>query len=253
VRRREMVVGTAAAAALAACASAPPVPPLTRLADGRLLVVSPAADFDVLRLQPGWSRRTDRAARVDVTSEAGRAVLTFFAPGGDLLLRSLDVPLIAVPGLAWSWKLETAAFGGGPGDGLPRGLRLVLGFDGGGPTDLIRPARLMRSDAGLPRHERRIEIVLAGAGSNVPDSTLLELAAIGEDGTRRVLRPGARGLTGGWIGESVDLLALYRGFFPADRFAEVTFAFVGIGALPARLPDAIPDAIGHVVEVQLFR
>lgn len=253
MRRRELVFGTAAAATLAACASPAPVAPLTRLADGRLLVVSPAPDFDVLRLPPGWSRRTDRAARVDVTNEAGRAVLTFFAPGGDLLLRRLDGPLIATPGLGWSWKLETAAFGGGPGDGLPRGLRLVFGFDGGGPTHLIRPARLMRSDGGLPRHERRIEIALSGAGSNVPDSTPVELAATAEDGARRVLRAGARGLTGGWISEFVDLLALYRGFFPGDRFAEVTFAFVGIGALPARLPDGIPDTMGHVVEVQLFR
>lgn len=252
MRRRDLLSG-AAAIALTACATPPSPPPLARLSDGRLLVVSPAPDFDVLRPPPGWTRRTDRAARIDVTSEGGRAVLTFFAPGGDLLLRDLAVPLVATPGLEWAWKLETTAFGGGAGDGLPRGLRLIVGFNGGGRTDLIRPARLMRSSGGLPRHERRIEISLAGPGSNVPDGTALELAALAEDGNRRVLRAGARGLTGGWIAEFLDLLALYRGFFPSDRFGEVTIAFIAIGALPARLPEGIPDVVGHMVEVQLFR
>jgi hypothetical protein len=252
MRRRDVLIA-APAVAIAGCAAPPPVPPLARLDDGRLLVVSPAPDFDVLRPPPGWTRRTDRAARIDVTGANGRAVLSFFAPGGDLLLRDLAVPLVAAPGLEWSWKLETTAFAGGPGDGLPRGLRLLIGFDGGGPTDLIRPARLMRSNPGLPRHERRIEISLAGAGVNLPESATLELGALAEDGDRRVLRAGARGLTGGWIAEFVDLLALYRGFFPNDRFGEVTISFLGIGALPARPPEAIPDAVGHVVEVRLFR
>ncbi len=252
MKRRDLLIA-APMAALSACAAPAPVPPLARLGDGRLLVVSPAPDFDVLSPPPGWTRRTDRAARVDVTRANGRAVLSFFAPGGDLLLRELSAPLVATPGLEWSWKLETTAFAGGPGDGLPRGLRLVVGFDGGGPTDLIRPSRLMRSNLGLPRHERRIEISLAGPGSAAPDGATLELAALAEDGDRRVLRAGARGLTGGWIAEFVDLLALYRGFFPNDRFGGVAIVFIGIGALPARLPEAIPDTVGHVVEVQLFR
>jgi len=253
VRRRDLVLGAPALAAVASCASPPPIAPLVRLQDDRLLVVSPAADFDPQNPPPGWSTRADRKAPITLTVEGGRSVLTLHAPGGDLLLRALDMPLITAPGLEWAWKLEDAAFGGGAGDGLPRGLRLIFGFRGGRPTDLIQPWLWMRSENELPAHDRRIEIALSGSGSTVPQSALIELVAIAEEGVRRVLRASARGLTGGWISEFVDLLALYRGFFPNDRFGDVTFAFVGIGALPARLPEGIPDTIGHVVEVQLFR
>jgi hypothetical protein len=81
----------------------------------------------------------------------------------------------------------------------------------------------------------------------------LELAATAEDGARRVLRPAAQGLAGGWIAESADLLGLYRDFFPRDSVAATRISFVALGAMPARLPEAAPRAIGHVVEVQLFR
>ena len=105
----------------------------------------------------------------------------------------------------------------------------------------------------VPAHDRRIEIAFGGAGASRSEFASVELAASAEDGKRRVLRAAAQGLTGGWIAEFVDLLALYRGFFGQDRFAEVTFAFVAIGALPARLPDGIASPIGHVVEIQVFR
>ncbi len=136
---------------------------------------------------------------------------------------------------------------------MPRGLRLSIGFNGGGPTDLIRPARWLRDYAGFPPHDRRIDIMLRGTGVIHTELATIELEATADDGTRRVLRAGARGLTGGWISEFVDLLELFRAFFPSDRFAEVTFAYVAVGALPARLPEGIPAAIGHIVEVQVFR
>jgi hypothetical protein len=57
----------------------------------------------------------------------------------------------------------------------------------------------------------------------------------------------------GTIPESADLLGLYRDFFPRDSVAATRISFVALGAMPARLPEAAPRAIGHVVEVQLFR
>ena len=123
-----------------------------------MLVLSPTADFDPARLPPGWSRRGGANAAISAGMEGGRPVLSFDAPGGDSLARALDQPLSAAPVLTWWWKLERDAFGGGPGDGLRRGLRIVVGFDGGGPTDLIQPSRWMREDAGFAPHHRRIEI-----------------------------------------------------------------------------------------------
>lgn len=253
MRRRAFVLTMPLAAA--GCASAPPpLPPLTQLPDGRLLVLGPTADFDPQRPPAGWSLvPPGREAVIAVTQEAGRPILTLDAPGGRMLARSLDTPLVSAPGLSWAWKLETEAFGGGAGDGLLRGLRLSLGFAGGGPPDLIRPAHWLRDQAGFPRHERRLDIVLRGPGQPRSELAQVELEAIAQDGTRRQLRAPARGLTGGWLNEFVDVLALYRGFFPQDRFAEVTFAYIALGALPARPPAGIPAAVGHIVEVQIFR
>jgi len=252
VRRRDVICTGLAGAALAACATPAPPEPLVQLADSRLLVVAPAADFDPARLPPGWSRHGDRAARISVGQEAGRSVLSFDAPGGDTILRRIDGGLVTAPILHWHWKLEPSAFDG-TGDGLPRGLRIIVGLDGGGPPALIQPSRWMRWGAGLPDHQRRIEIAISGSGAARHELARLELAATAENGARRVLRPAAQGLTGGWIAESADLLALYRDFFPRDTVATARISFVALGAMPARLPGAAPQAIGHVVEVQLFR
>jgi len=252
VRRRDVIFTGLAGTALAACASPSPPEPLAQLADGRLLVVAPAADFDPARPPPGWSRHGDRAARIHVSPEAGRSVLSFDAPGGDTILRRIDGGLVSTPILHWHWKLEPSALDGA-GDGLPRGLRIVVGLDGRGSPALIQPSRWMRWGAGLPDHQRRIEISLSGAGVARRELARLELAATAEDGARRVLRPAAQGLAGGWIAESADLLGLYRDFFPRDSVAATRISFVALGAMPARLPEAAPRAIGHVVEVQLFR
>jgi len=259
VKRRHLFPAALAASALGAsgltgCVGPLPPPPLTQLPNDRLLVLGPTADLDPRRPPPGWSLiAPERAAEIAVTTQSGRPALSLSAPGGASLVRQFNIPLTAAPGLEWSWKLESAAFGGGPGDGLARGLRLIIGFSGGGSPDLIVPHRWMRSYAGFQPHDRRIEISFGGTGASRSELASTELAATAEDGARRVLRAPAHGLTGGWTSEFVDLLALYRGFFTRDRFAEVTFAFVAIGALPARLPDGIASTIGHVVEIQVFK
>ena len=109
MRRRDVMFTGLAGAALAACASPPPPEPLAQLPDGRLLVVAPTADFDPARPPPGWSRHGDRAARMSVTPEAGRSVLSFDAPGGDTILRRIDGGLVSTPILHWHWKLEPSA------------------------------------------------------------------------------------------------------------------------------------------------
>ncbi len=251
MRRRPFLAACAAAALPACAATQPPPPPLIRLPGGPSLVLSPTADFDPARLPAGWSRRGVAGAGMRTGMEAGRPILSFDAPGGDSLARALDQPLSTTPHLSWWWKLEPDAFAGGPGDGLRRGLRIVVGFDGGGPTDLIQPSRWMRDDAGFPPHHRRIEITLSGTGAARPELALVELVAVADGGAPRALRAAAPGLTGGWIAERADLRSLYRDAFPADRLGAVRIVFVALGALPARLPADAPHGIGHIVEVQL--
>jgi len=199
VKRRHLFPAALAASALGAsgltgCVGPLPPPPLTQLPNDRLLVLGPTADLDPRRPPPGWSLiAPERAAEIAVTTQSGRPALSLSAPGGASLVRQFNIPLTAAPGLEWSWKLESAAFGGGPGDGLARGLRLIIGFSGGGSPDLIVPHRWMRSYAGFQPHDRRIEISFGGTGASRSELASTELAATAEDGARRVLRAPAHG------------------------------------------------------------
>jgi hypothetical protein len=245
---------TAAGAALAGCAGAPAAPPLAALGDGRELVLSPPADFDPQRPPEGWSvARPELGASFSTVAVAGRPALRVGAPSGATLLRSTGSRLLATPYAHWAWSLETALYGGGPGDGLARGLRLTIGFAGGAPSGLTAPDRWFRSDSGFPPHDRRLEIALAGVGAARPELASIEFAAIADGGQRRPLRALAADQTGGWHLESVDLAALHRGFWPADRQTETRIVFVGIGGTPARLPAGVPGPVGHAVEIQLSR
>ena len=244
----------AAGVALGGCAAPPPAPPLLALADGRELVLGPAADFDPARPPAGWTiARPQLGAAFATVTQTGRPALRVAAPAGATLLRTTSSRLLATPFLGWAWSLETPLYGGGPGDGLPRGLRLTVGFAGGAPSGLSATDRWFRSDSGFPPHDRRLELALAGIGAARPDLASIDLAAIAEGGVRRTLRPLATGQSGGWHLESVDLAALHRAFWPQDRTVETTIAFVGVGGTPARLPDGIPPVLGHVVEIQLTR
>ncbi|MFZ9415537.1 MAG: hypothetical protein ACO3CS_11830, partial [Alphaproteobacteria bacterium] len=131
MRRRDVIFTGLAGTALAACASPSPPEPLAQLADGRLLVVAPAAAVVPARPPPGGARHGARAARLHLSPAAGRSGLRVDAPGGDTILRRIDGGLVSTPILHWHWKLEPSALDGA-GDGLPRGLRIIVGLDGGG-------------------------------------------------------------------------------------------------------------------------
>jgi hypothetical protein len=197
--------------------------------------------------------RPELGASFSTVTVDGRPALRVGAPSGATLLRTTSARLLATPYAHWAWSLESALYGGGPGDGLARGLRLTIGFAGGAPSGLTAPDRWFRSDGGFPPHDRRFDIALAGIGAARPDLAAVEFSVIADGGQRRPLRVLATGQTGGWHLESVDLAALHRGFWPVDRQTETTIAFVGIGGTPARLPADVPGPVGHAVEIQLSR
>lgn len=255
MKRRTLILAAAAGGAgLGACAAPPPPPPgLPGLPSGRLLLLGPGAEFDPRHPPAGWSRLGPPEVPIATSTDAGRSRLSFHAPGGALLLRATDLPLGAWPTLAWSWALEAQAFGGGPGDGLRRGLRILVGCDGGDPGDtLFAPARAGQDETGLPRHRRRFEIAIGGTGATRPELAMVEVSVAADGGQRRILVPAAPLAGGRARAERAALRDLYRDAFPRDRIDTVRIVFVAFGALPARLPDPPASAIGHFIEVQLL-
>jgi hypothetical protein len=245
-------IAGAGTAAMAACVERPSPPPLMQLPNGRFLILGPTDDFNPNNPPAGWSIvDAERGAPIAITRRFERPMLTLTSPGGTALAREVAGRLSSFPHLGWSWTLEPAAFGGGASDGLERGLRLIVGFNG--RSDGFAPYRLQRGYSGFPPHDRRLAITLGGFGVTRAEFAAIELSAIAEGGNRRILRPAARNLIGAWIAESVDLVDLYRGFWPADRLSEIEIAFVAVGALPARPGENNVVTIGHVVEIQVFR
>jgi hypothetical protein len=231
-------------------------PSLLRLHTGRDLVLGPTPEFDPARLPGGWSvLGEDRAARPIVTRIADRPVLTMRTPGGTMLIRRLDGygALRASPFVGWSWALESDIFGSGGGDGLARGLVVTLGTRGGIPRGLIDPGGWLRSYRGYPPHDRRIAVEFAGVAAARPELASVALAAVADGGPRRMIREAQRGQIGGWLTEFIDFAELYRQFWPQDRFADVQYAFLAVGALPARSGLTAPSTIGHIVELQVSR
>jgi hypothetical protein len=238
-------------AVLAACADRPPAPLPT--ANGQAVVLGPDIGFDPGAPPPDWFLVPPRRASGIATAESnGARVLSIAAPGRSLIGRRIETSILASPYLRWGWYVDPALYGGGPGDGLPRGLRLMIGFRGGTPGGPQLLDRLFGGLAGdFPPHDRALELRLGGIGAPRPENATVEFAAVSDQGMRRQMRRAAYGQSGKWHVETVDLAAIYAGFWPRDRIGEVTIAFVAVGGLPAQLPETVP--IGYVAEILLTR
>jgi hypothetical protein len=238
----------------AGCADRPPAPLAT--AGGRSLVLGPEPGFSPAALPADWFLAPSRsAARFRVVDLSGISVLRVEAPGGPLLGRRLAMPLLATPYLHAGWYLDPGLYGGGARDGLPRGLRLVIGFKGGTPMGAQLVDRVFTGD--LPAHDHFMELRFGGIGAARPEEAWQEFAALNDRGLRRTLRAAERGQAGRWHVEAVDLSALYREFWPRDRVAQVEIAYIAVGGLQHFMPPP-PDGsaaapAGYVAEILLTR
>ncbi len=258
-KRRQFLHGALATAllgpSLAACAERPPAPLAT--ANGRSIVLGPEPGFDPAAPPRDWFRSPSQGASgFRVVELSGVPVLCIDAPGGTLLGRRIATSLLAAPYLHIGWYLDPALYRGGTGDGLPRGLRVVVGFKGGTPRGMQLVDHVFTGD--LPGHDRTIEFRFAGLGGNRIEDSTIEFAALSDRGMKNVLRGPALGQAGRWHLEALDLTAIYGGFWPRDRRAQVDIAFVAVGALRHQLPPALtaggkPVASGYVAEILLTR
>jgi hypothetical protein len=252
-RSRRSFLAAGFAATLVGCAGKPPAP--LPSANGRSVVLGPEPGFNPAALPADWfvtpRRGADRFRVVDVS---GTPVLRVETPGGPLLGRQLAMPLLATPYLHFGWYLDPGLYDGGPRDGLPRGLRLLVGFKGGLPGGAQLLDRVFTGD--LPVHDRFIELRFGGIGAARPEEAWLEFVALNDRGTRRVMRASDRGQSGRWFVEAIDLASLYREYWTRDRMAQVEIVFVAVGGLQHFMPQAENAATapaGYFAEILLTR
>ena len=254
-RRKFLATGFAATlvGATTGCAARPPAP--LPSSNGRSIVLGPDPGFSPAALPQDWflvpRKTSDRFSVVDVS---GTPVLRVEAPGGPLLGRRLAMPVLATPYLHAGWYLDSGLYDGGPRDGLPRGLKLVVGFKGGLPSGAQLLDRVFADD--LPVHDRVLEFRLGGIGAAHPEDAWVEFSVVNDRGLRRILRAGERGQAGRWHVEALDLASIYRDYWPHDRLSRVEIAFIAVGGLQHFMPPPENAALapaGYVAEILLTR
>lgn len=252
--RRTVCLGALACAGLAACAGEPPPTPLAE-SGGQGLILGPGPEFDPARLPVDWWRSPRQTFGGFAVATLGDVLaLRIDAPGGPVIGRRLRTPLLAMPYMRWGWYLEPALYGGGFGDGLDRGLRLVIGCKGGQPKGVQLTDRIFSNlPADYPMHDHLIELVFGGVGAPRAENATQHLTAVNERGLRQELRSAAFGQAGHWQLEALDLAALYRMYWPRDLLANVDLVFVAVGGLPGRLPPVMAPTLGYVAEILLSR
>lgn len=226
-------------------------------------MLGPDRGFDTAALTDPWWRSPPRGPNLFTVAELqGTPALEVEAPGADqpttsVVGRRLAVPLLAMPYLQWAWYLEPAIFGGGPGDGLDRGLRLSVGFYGGAPETPQLTDRLFGTGpSGYPLYDRRVDITFGGTGAPRPEDSVQRMTAVDERGISYELRRGNFGEAGSWKLEALDLAKLYEQFWPHDRINRAQITFIAVGGLSGRPTLARtggPVPLGYVAEVTLTR
>ena len=255
------IIAVAVGLTIGGCAERPP-PPLSETG-GRALVLGPERGFETSSLKDPWWRSPphgpDPFAVVELNGDPALEVEAPDAgqPTTSVLGRRLAVPLLAMPYLQWAWYLEPAIFGGGPGDGLERGLRISIGFYGGAPdTPQLTDHLFGTGPAGYPLYDRKIDITFGGVGAPRAEDAAQSMTAVDQRGIVYELRKGSFGQAGSWKLEALDLGKLYQQFWPQDRINLAQITFVGVGGLggrPTLARTGGPIPLGYVAEISLTR
>ncbi|MBN9496451.1 MAG: DUF3047 domain-containing protein [Alphaproteobacteria bacterium] len=256
---KKHIVIAAVLLVLAACASGPsgnaPAPAQATRAsvvDGtiRLLDRIPGAQSNPAPEQ-WWTRRQANEGPLTVVDLQGTLAIRPDAPGGSIMARRVDASLAATPFLRWSWYLEPSVFGGGPGTGQERGLRMVVFF-----RSVDRPfSERLASWAFVEpaEYDHWVEISFGGFGAARAEMAQQRKWTADESGRRIVLREPRAEQAGNWHVEAIDLNELYKRFWPSGDPAKMRIVMVGLGGFSGPVPDGVPGAIGYISEAYLTR
>jgi hypothetical protein len=198
-----------------------------------------------------WSSRTAGQGQLAVVDLQGTLAVRADMPGGSLMGRRVDAALTATPYLRWSWYLEPLAFGGGPGTGQERGLRVVVFY-----RSTERPAiEDWRSWLRVSPAEwdRSVQISFGGHGAARAEQAM-QRKAVGDDAGRTIpLREPRTEQAGAWHVEAIDLAELHRRFWPNENPANVRVAMIAFGGYAGEVPPGLPGWVGYVADVVLSR
>ncbi|MCZ8312964.1 MAG: hypothetical protein O9320_19115 [Magnetospirillum sp.] len=198
-----------------------------------------------------WTSRPNGAGDLALVDLQGSIALRADAPGGMQMGRRLSTALTATPYLRWTWYLEPAVFGGGPGAGLERGMRVTIYFRT--PNRSASGGYLAFLGMGAEEWDRSVEIAFGGFGAGRSDGATQSKWAVDNAGRRLELRPPRTGQAGAWHVEAIDLSEVYRYFWPGESLEDVQIAIIAAGGFSGRVPPEAGIAIGYVAEISISR
>lgn len=189
--------------------------------------------------------------QLNVMELQGSVVVRANAPGGATMGRRIATTIGATPYLRWSWYLEPTQFGGGPGDGSERGIRLIAFFRSPTRPGMERYAGWV----GVPAAEwdRYVEISFGGFGAPRAEEARLAKWVTDDKGRKLNLRDPRIGQAGAWHVEAIDLAEVHRHFWPNENPAGVQVTLISFGGLRAKTPPDTPESIGYIAEITLSR
>jgi hypothetical protein len=231
-----LVAASLLAGVLGACA---PVSPATPDAAGRIDVLEPGPGFSLHALSPDWVTsgfETPEQAGLARVIHDGVPALRVVRPGRRVILaRRVSAPLLAMPFLSWSWRMETAATWK-----ADRPTRVLVAF-AGGIGDAANPPRPGWAAPALPPFARAFLLVWAEHPWEAARTGL-------ESGHGRFAVRGGRASERRWMRETVDLAEVYRALWPEDDLARVRVNLIGVLAEAATVP-----ATAHIAKLRLSR
>jgi hypothetical protein len=250
--KRSAFAALLAALTLSACIVDISQPTRAPVVDGNVRIIdrfpgahpNPAAD-------QWWTQRRLDDGQLALVDLRGTPAVRADVPGGGLMGRRVQASLAATPFLRWSWFLEPTAFGGGPGTGQERGLRLMIHF-----KSAERPWMEELSSwiwAAPAEWDRTIVIGFGGVGAARAEQALHRKWALDDAGRSILLREPRPQQAGQWHVEAIDLVELHRRFWPTEDPSKVTVTMIAIGGYSGPVPAGVSDAIGYVSEVYLTR
>lgn len=198
-----------------------------------------------------WSQRGIEQGQLAVVDLQGAASVRADAPGGTLMGRRVDAALTATPYLRWSWYLEPGVFGGGPGGGQERGMRVLVFFRSAERPDIERWSSWLW--AAPAEWDRWATIAFGGTGAPRVEAAAQRKWAQDETGRAIALREPRPGQAGEWHVETIDLLELHRRLWPGEETAGVRVTMIAVGGFSGPLPPGAHGPIGYVSEVFLSR
>jgi len=190
-------------------------------------------------------------AQINLMELQGSVVARANAPGGATMGRRIATTIGATPYMRWSWYLEPTQFGGGTGDGLERGVRVLVFFRSPQRPGMERYTSLIGMQP--PEWDRYVEIAFGGFGAARAEEARQAKWITDDKGRKLDLRDPRPGQAGNWHVEAIDLTEVHRHFWPNENPAGVQIAMIAFGGLRSEAPPDVPAAIGYVAEISLSR